>query len=110
MIEVKSIGAYAVRRSDPEQPPLLADSEETLNKVIALRWIGEWTPTDDAAAEPVRKAILDERWSDAVVGWMEATGEVLDIYPFGLEIHEQRDYTDEEFGPRVQTTPLFRRE
>lgn len=105
---LKSIGAYAVRRSDPEQPPLLADSEETLNKVIALRWIGEWTPVGAPAGAAVRDAILDERWSDAVIGWMEATGEVLDIYPFGIEIHEARDYSDEEFGLRVQTTPLFR--
>jgi hypothetical protein len=57
----------------------------------------------------VRQAILEERWSDAVIGWMDATGEVLDIYPFGLEIHEARDYPDDEFGPRVQTTALFRR-
>jgi len=106
---LKSIGAYAVRRSDPEQAPLLADSEETLNKVIALKWIGEWKPhADDSAAAEVREAILDERWSDAVVGWMTATGEVLDIFPFGLEIHEERDYPDEEFGGRVQMTPLFR--
>jgi hypothetical protein len=104
-----SIGAYAIRRSDPEQPPLLADSQETLNKVIALRWIGEWAPPDEAAAASVRQAILEERWSDAVIGWMEAAGEVLDIYPFGLEVHEARDYPDDEFGPRVQTTPLFRR-
>ena len=39
---------------------------------------------------------------------MTATGEVLDIYPFGLEIHEERDYPDAEFGGRVQMTPLFR--
>lgn len=106
---LKTIGAYAVRRSDPEQAPLLADCQETLNKVIALRWIGEWQPAHDDEAAEVRQAILDERWSDAVIGWMNATGEVLDIYPFGLEIHEARDYPDDEFGPRVQTTPLFRR-
>jgi len=79
-----------------------------LNKVIALRWIAEWRPPDDDVAAPIRQAILEERWSDAVLDWMEATGEVLDIFPFGLEIHEARDYPDEEFGPRVQTTPLFR--
>ena len=43
-----------------------------------------------------------------MIGWMEATGEVLDVYPFGLEIHQASDYPDDEFGPRVQTTPLFR--
>ena len=105
---LKSIGAYAVRRSDPEQPPLLAEDEETLNKVIALRWIGEWQPADPEAAAAVRDALLQERWADAVLGWMKAAGEVLDIFPFGLEIHEARDYPDEEFGLRVQTTPLFR--
>jgi hypothetical protein len=105
---LKSIGAYAVRRSDPEQPPLLAENEETLYKVIALRWIGEWRPTDADTARVVREALLREDWAAAVLGWMEATGEVLDIFPFGLEIHEARDYPDSEFGVRVQTTPLFR--
>jgi hypothetical protein len=108
VIALKSIGAYAVRRGDPAEV-LLADSEDTLSKVIALRWIAEWVPDDAAESEAVRKAILDERWSDAVIGWMEATGEVLDIYPFGLEIHKEADYPANEFGPRVQTTPLFRR-
>ena len=107
MTIVKTIGAYAVRRSDPDQP-LLADCQETLNKVIALRWIAEWVPTETVDAEPIRRALLEERWGDAVIGWMTATGEEVDIFPFGLEIHEARDYADDEFGPRIQTTPLFR--
>lgn len=104
---LKSIGAYAVRRGDPDQP-LLADSEDTLNKVIALKWIAEWRPPSHDVAEPIRQAILDERWADAVLGWMQAIDEVVDIFPFGLEIHEARDYPDHEFGPRIQTTLLFR--
>lgn len=106
----RTIGAYAIWRSDPERPPLLADSQDTLNKVIALRWIGEWSPEpdQDPAAQVVRQAILDERWSDAVVAWMNATSEVLDIFPFALEVHTDAGYPDAEFGPRVQTTPLFR--
>lgn len=102
-----TIGAYAVRRSDPDQP-LLADSQSTLNKVIALKWIAEWVPSDPAQAEHIRTALLEERWGDAVIDWMSATGEEVDIFPFGLEIHEASDYSDDEFGPRIQTTPLFR--
>ena len=102
-----SIGAYAVRRSEPEQP-LLADSEETLSKVIALRWVAEWVPARGVDSEAVRAALLDERWDDAVLGWMAATGEVVDVFPHGLEIREARDYPEGEFGPRVQTAPLFR--
>ena len=101
------VGAYAVRRSEPDQP-LLADSEATLSKVIALRWIAEWEPGRDVDANDVRRALLEERWDDAVLGWMAATGEVVDIFPHGLEIHEARDYPDGEFGPRIQTSPLFR--
>lgn len=104
---LKTIGAYAVRRSDPDQP-LLADSQDTLNKVIALKWIAEWVPAVPARANHIRQALLEERWGDAVVGWMSETGEEVDIFPFGLEIHEARDYSDDEFGPRIQTTPLFR--
>ncbi len=104
---LKSIGAYAIRSGDTEQP-LLADSEETLNKVIALKWIGEWDPGNHGGADEVRAALLEERWGDAVVAWMQATGEVLDIFPFGLEIHESADYPDDEFGLRIQTSPLFR--
>ena len=96
-----------MRRSDPDQP-LLADSQDTLNKVIAVRWIAEWVPTDGADADAVCQALLEERWGDAVIGWMIATGEEVDIFPFGLEIHEASDFTDDEFGPRIQTTPLFR--
>jgi len=70
---LKSIGAYAIRSGDTEQP-LLADSQETLNKVMALKWIAEWKPTDkDGGADIVREALLDERWGDAVIAWMEAT-------------------------------------
>ena len=48
-----------------------ATAKSPLNRVIALKWIGEWQPdADDSAAAEVREAILDERWSDAVVGWM----------------------------------------
>lgn len=104
---LKTIGAYAVRRSDPDQP-LLADSQDTLNKVIALRWIAEWVPAEPSQANHIRTALLEERWADAVVGWMSETGEEVDIFPFGLEIHQARDYPDDEFGPRIQTTPLFR--
>lgn len=103
-----SIGAYAVRRSDPDQP-LLADSIETLNKVIALRWIAEWVPPEPGRAQNVRQAILDERWDDAVLGWMDATGEIVDVFPHGIAIHEARDFPDNEFGLRIQTSPLFRR-
>lgn len=102
----KSVGAYAIRRSEGDL--LLADSEDTLNKVIALKWVAEWVPPRKDLADVVRSALLEERWGEAVIVWMDATGEVIDVFPSFLEIHEAHDYPDEEFGLRIQTSPLFR--
>ena len=103
---LKSIGAYAVRDSDPTNP-LLADDQETLNKVIALNWIAKWRPQRPSDGAPIRRALLEERWGDAVQEWMSIAGETLNVFPHGIEIHEATDYPDEEFGLRIQTTPLF---
>jgi len=103
---LKSIGAYAVRADDPDNP-LLADSIETLNKVMALKWIGSWNPATGGAATQLREALLDEQWEQAVTLWMSLADEQVSVFPNGLEIHEGRDYPDDEFGPRLQTTALF---
>lgn len=101
------VGAYAVRETDPDAP-LLADCEETLLRVIALRWIGQWVPPTPASATSLREALLAERWEDAVVEWLELTGEAISIYPYGIQVHDRTDYPCYEFGLRIQTTPLFR--
>lgn len=103
---LKSIGAYAVRSDDPDNP-LLADSIDTLNRVIALKWIGNWTPGSSVDVSDLRDALLAERWADAFTRWMELAGIWLNIYPSGIEIHEERDYPDSEFGFRLQTSRLF---
>lgn len=106
MMVLKSIGAYAVREGDPDNP-LLADSLETLNRVIALKWIGPWNPPTGLDVRKLRAALLEERWGDAVTLWMDMAGERVSAFPSGLEIHEARDYPDDEFGPRIQTMRLF---
>lgn len=103
---LKSIGAYAIREDDPDNP-LLADSVETLNKAIALHWIGRWQPPDGTDVGELRTALLSEDWAEAVLLWMRLADERLNIYPHGIEIHESRDYPDEEYGPHIQTMPLF---
>ncbi len=101
-----TIGAYAVRADDPANP-LLADSVETLHRVMALKWFANWVPKPGDESELLRQAILEERWQDAVLAWMDLTGEEVSVYPNGIEIHEARDYPADEFGPRIQTTQLF---
>ena len=103
---LKTIGAYAVGAVTPINPSRrLRGHPEQGHRPPLDRRMGSG---DARGRRSIRQALLDERWGDAVIGWMNATGEEVDIFPFGLEIHEARDYPDDEFGPRIQTTPLFR--
>lgn len=108
LMDDRTIGAYAVRRSDPEHL-LLADSEDTLSKVIALRWIGEWVPgpSQSTAADEVRgrgpRRTLERRRRGMDDGHR---GDPRHL-PVRVEVHVAADYSEAEFGPRVQTTPLL---
>ncbi len=66
--------------SEPEV--LIAEDEESLNEVIALDLVASTEPTrlGHHLAE-IRSALVDGRWAEALVAWMDATGRVVDVYP-----------------------------
>jgi hypothetical protein len=55
----------------------------------------------------VREALLDERWDDAVVAWMELTDVAIDVYGGGPDLYETEDVAGEASQVRLQFTPLF---
>jgi hypothetical protein len=74
--------AVGVVRTDPPEVFLAAD-DIVLSRVLALFVVA---PTDPrslsvGALADIREALLDERWADAVVRWIDATGEPVDGYP-----------------------------
>lgn len=73
--------AVAVVRSDPPQV-FLAEDDEILGRVLAIKLVAQ-TPPEQLGSRltEVREALLDERWADAVLAWMSATGDVVDAYP-----------------------------
>lgn len=74
--------AVAVTRADPPQV-FIAEDHHVLSRVLALQLVARTDPSDfsTAALVEARDALLEERWADAVVTWMDATGEVVDAYP-----------------------------
>ena len=68
--------AYAVVHDDP---PIvyMAEDLDVLHRALALNLVGRaGAETFDGHRDAVRQALLDERWGDAVVAWMEATDTV----------------------------------
>jgi hypothetical protein len=100
--------SYAVVRGDPPMV-FAAEDPDVLQKVIALEVVANTSPAglDGEVVESLREALLDERWGDAVVRWMQAVGTVVDVYPAGLRVWTASNVSSDVFGVRVQFTPLF---
>ncbi|MBW8826386.1 MAG: hypothetical protein JF603_08565 [Acidobacteria bacterium] len=98
----------AVTRGDPPEL-LIADSDAVLGRVLALQLVAKTAPEafgSPGALDEVRQALLDERWADAVVAWMDATGEVVDAYPDETVWSER--LVDEEYASvEIRLAPIF---
>jgi len=96
--------ACAVVRDDPPEV-FIAEDQETLNWVLALYLIAR-TPGRQLPAEvrePLRDAVRNEHWGEAVALWMRQHPEV-DVY----SSHEFHTATDVELAAQeLEFTPLF---
>lgn len=101
--------AYAVVHDDPPVVHV-AEDVDVLQQVIALEVVAR-TPAADLPADTVRElrqALLDERWGDAVEGWMAASGTAVDVYPRGLRVRTAAELEAAMATVALQFTPLFR--
>jgi hypothetical protein len=100
--------AVAVLRSDPPQV-FLAKSDAVLGRVVALRLVARSSTQQveqSGLLEHIRRALLEERWGDAVELWMRATGQVLDAYPDEEVATEER--LDEAYASvEIRLSPIF---
>lgn len=75
---------YAVIRDVDESPHrvLIGSSEESIGHALALDVIAA-TPPEQLGGylEEVRDALVERRWAEALVLWMEATNRAVDVYP-----------------------------
>lgn len=85
----------------------LAENVEVLGRLLALEVVAR-TPASRVGtkADAIRAALLEERWGDAVLEWMSATGNVVDGYDdehVWTEERLERSFADFE----LRLSPLF---
>lgn len=102
---MKGVAVAVVRGDAPDV--FVAEDIDTLHWVLALEWVARADPAhmSDGLRDSLRQALLDERWADAVIDYMEHLGTAVDVYD-GHECYEIRDVA---MGPtELQFRPLFR--
>ena len=86
---------------------LIADDDEGIGQALALEIVANTAPArlGPALAE-IRDALMERRWADALVSWMEATGRVVDVYPD--EPVRRADTTDDPVELELMLKPIFK--
>ena len=100
--------AVAVLHSDPPQV-FLAESEETLSRLVALEVVAHTNPSDIGSEDyldDIREALLSEEWARAVELWLLATDEVLDAYA-SEEVVWGDVLDDERASMEIRLAPIF---
>jgi hypothetical protein len=98
---------------------LYAENQELMDRLLGLRLVAQ-LPADDVSSQArllrMRRALVEERWADAVLEWIEETRRVVDVYDYAPDVYDAgaRIWTETELSAdRVQrelpSAPLFKR-
>lgn len=99
--------AYAVVHLDPPEV-WLAEDIDVLHRVLALEVVAATEPRLlGESVEPIRQALLDERWGDAAVEWIRATDIAIDVYTT-RSVYLDSDVPADLIGAQLQFKQLFR--
>jgi hypothetical protein len=105
-------GAYAIVRDDMPSV-FLAENGEVLARVLALELVARM-PADRVASrarlDDMRSALLEERWADALISWIEETDTPVDVYEERLSIWTESALDKEAASLEIRMAPLFREE
>jgi hypothetical protein len=103
------VGAWAVVRAQ-EPVIFLAEDSETMSRVLALHLVAQ-LPTAEVSSparlREMREALLEERWADALVAWIEETGTPVDVYEEAPKVWTQSDLDLEQASLEIRMSPLF---
>lgn len=102
-------GAFAVVRG--EEPQIfLAEDAEVLARLLAVALVAE-LPAPDVSSpdrlEEMRRALLEERWADALVLWMDETSSAVDVYDECPRVWTGADLDLEKASLEIRVAPLF---
>jgi hypothetical protein len=89
---------------------VLAETSSLMDRVLALQVVAQLpasTVTSAGRLNEIREALLEERWADAVVLWIEETGVAVDVYTESPRIWTEQDLDLEQASLEIRVAPIF---
>lgn len=103
------VGAYAVVREDVPRV-FLAQDVEVLARVLALHLVAQLPAASvrsTARLQEMREALLEERWGDALLAWIDETDTPVDVYDEGLTVWHAAGLDADQASMEIRIAPLF---
>lgn len=103
------VGAYAVVRGEEPQV-VLAENAAVLSRALALTLVAQLPAgqvSTQGRLEDMKRALLEERWADALVSWMEETETSVDVYDEAPPVWTAAELDEEQASMEIRVAPLF---
>lgn len=106
--EPVSPGAVAIIKGDPPDV-LLAESAAAMARLLAIRVVAASDPRsfERGTLDSLRTALLQERWADAVVIWMETFETDIDIYDQFVPVWTEAEMDEHYASMEIRVSRLF---
>ncbi len=108
-LQAVRVGAFAIAREEEPQV-FLAESVDVLARVLALRLVAQLEAASvrsPSRLHEMRSALLEERWADALVAWIEETGIPVDVYDEPLTVWSEAALDADQASFEIRMAPLF---
>lgn len=101
-------GAWAVVNEDTPRI-FLADNAQVISRLIALKVVAASPPSTFApqALAEVHDHLLHERWAEAVLMWIDATGIPIDVYEEYVPVWSEGDLDRDVASMAIRVSRLF---
>ena len=101
-------GAVAIIKGDPPQV-LLAENATAMARLLAVRVVATSDPSsfERETLSALRSALLEERWADAVVIWMETFETFIDIYEEFVPVWTENQLDEQYASMEIRVSRLF---
>ncbi len=97
-----------VRGDEPRV--FLAENSSVISRLLGFELVAKTPPDlidDDTLLREILEALLQERWGDALVAWMKATGEIVDVYEGYVPVWTEEELDETRASLEVRMSPIF---